>query len=220
MIAVIIITPQIYSIIKKIRLYCISLFGTVNTFFKKEVTAIKFEYPHKYYQFGFFIFLAACVWALYNVLIIETSIFLKIIFVAVIVLVIFGLRRYYQDNAYKYSAFGIELHPDHLNIRFDREDYVYTLDEVNSIYLVEQVENVKLYKLVHVFTSDDKHFSFSNEMIHFKKLNNLLKEMYPEKVKVIDHLLKNFKRQDEDAFLKEFNTPFISKRQLKKEKKG
>jgi hypothetical protein len=181
---------------------------------------MKFEYPHKYYRVGFIIFLAACVWAFYNIIIIEISILLKLVFVAAVFLVIFGLKRYYLDNAYKYSAFGIELHPDHLDIRFDHKDYVYTLDEVNSIYLVEQVESIKLYKLVHIFTSDGKHFAFSNEMVHFKQLNNLLQKMYPEKVKIIDHLLKNFKEQNEDAFLREFNTPYIPKRKRKKEKKG
>lgn len=163
-----------------------------------------FEYPHKYYKVGYYIFILFELYALYIVHITPINAFLKFFFIIVIIGLYFALRGYYLGKIYLLKSYNIQINSEYISIYFDNIQYSYTNEELQSIYFTEQFENIKVYKILHIYTKDDKYFYFSNELINFQLLNKELKKLFPRKYHHIDHLLKNFRDPDEGKLYFEY----------------
>ena len=159
-----------------------------------------YEYPYKYYRVGSYIFTAVVLFAIFSILTTSMSIVIKIIFTIIMAFLTKLIWGYYNNKVYDFAAANIQVLPKRLKIKFDYKEFSFAPDDIKSIYYVEQVENIKLFKILHIFTEDDHYFYFSNEIIDFKKLTKDIEKYYPDKLRVIDYILKNSRGRSENQF--------------------
>ena len=125
-------------------------------------------------------------------------------FILVILLLTKWIRQYYIKNFYRFRAYSIRFFPEKLEILFDYEYHTLKHDQIRSIYYAEQIERLKLYHVLHIFTVDNQYYYFSNELIKFYHLVKLFEKHYYDKFRRIDHLLKEFRGKDESAYYLEY----------------
>ena len=161
-----------------------------------------FEYPYKLYRIGFDIFLGVRANAVYFSVTLEMATIFRVLFIGIILLLVRSVRKYYESNYERFKSYNITVSPEQLNILFENESYTFMHDQIRIIYYAKQVEKYKLYHVIHIFTIENQYFYFSNELIKFHILLQLLEDQYYDKFRKIDHLLKDFKWKDEgDLFL-------------------
>ncbi|MBN2260449.1 MAG: hypothetical protein JW702_07880 [Clostridiales bacterium] len=114
------------------------------------------------------------------------------------------IRNYYLDRIIIMKSYNIKITSNEIDILFDNIQFHYSYEQIRSVYYTEQIERYKLYHVVHLYTYDDHYFYFSNELNRFKILNLLLKNIFPQKYHLINHLLKNFKDPEERALYFEY----------------
>jgi hypothetical protein len=109
-----------------------------------------------------------------------------------------------MNNYYRFKPYVLTLYPKKLDILFDYQTYTFTHNQIRSIYYAEQIERLKLYHVIHIFTVNYQHFYFSNELVRFYLQVKLLEKYYYDKFRRIDHLLKEFSDKDESSYYLEY----------------
>lgn len=163
-----------------------------------------FEYPYRLYRIGYALYVGLCLFALYFLFSFPVPAWLRPIFILFIAGLLRLVYRYYAFHYQRLAAYAIRLEEDELIIRFEGETHIVPDERIRMVYYSEQIEQIKVYHVLHLFTMDNRHFYFSNELIRFRQLVRLLEARYPSRFRRIDHLLKNFREQGESAFYQEY----------------
>lgn len=166
---------------------------------------MRFEYPYKLYRIGFILYFCASIYGLYALSTFPTPPWLRICAILLIVLLLRPVYRFYLFHYYRLMSYAIQVDPDRLVIRFEAEEHPIPDENIRMIYYATQIEQFKVYRVLHLFTVDNRHFYFSNELLRFKQLVPLLEKRYRWRFRRIDHLLRNFRnRDDEGDFYSEY----------------